>query len=464
MVRHFTRLLGLMLLLLLATSSVMGQPPADPARVFGVVEAYYRPAEAAALGATWDRVVFSWNRFQPNGPDEFDASSVGDGLLAEAAVGNRQIVGIIKGTPFWASATGTPASVPNGLDLAFDDPANTFGAFVRRLVEWYAPRGVHHWVIWNEPDIRPGEGILEFEGEVADYARLLETGYRAIRAVDPSAHVQIAGMTWWYDVNAYREPYLARLLTLINRDPDARANGYFFDGISLHIYFTTSSVPEIIGQNRRILRAFGLQNKDVWLSEFNASPRRDPAAAIGSPFQVSLEQQADFVVQAAALALASGVDRMAVYRLWDNDFVPGSSEPWGLLRADGSARPAFAAYQQVIRRFSGSGDVQYASAGGGDLVTLAFGDRTLYVMWSADTTPGDFLINASSVGEAAAADAVGSSVPVAVENGQVIVPAPGAEMIDMNFVVVAGPVRFVELPGQPRSVRYRGASGTFVLR
>ena len=451
-------LLFILLLPLLAHAQ-----PSDPGHVFGVVEGYYRPGEAAALGVSWDRVVFSWNRFQPNGPDEFDASSVPDSILNDAAAAGRQIVGVIKATPAWASDTGTPAGVPRGLALAHDDPANTFGQFVRRLVEAYAPRGVHHWVIWNEPDMRPGEGIVEFEGEVEDYALLLRTGYLAARAVDPAAHIQIAGMTWWYDVNAYREPYLARLLRVVQRDGAARANGWFFDGISLHIYFTTSSVGFIIRENQRILRAYGLSGKDVWLSEFNASPRRDPAAAIGAPFQVSLEQQADFVVQAAALALANGVDRMAVYRLWDNDFVPGVAEPWGLVRADGSLRPAWFAYQQVIRRMQG-GRAEHFARGGGDLVTIAFPDRTLYVMWSADASAGEFVLLASEMAEVAVADAVGNVQSIAVTDGQAVIAAPGAEMIDANFVVVAGAARLVELAGAPRTVRYRGAAGQVTLR
>ncbi len=448
---------------LLFATMIDAQPPSDPSRVFGVIEAYYRPGEAGALGASWDRIIFNWNRFQPSSPDEFDASSIPDSFLNDAAAANRQIVGLIKSTPFWASTTGTPAGVPSGLDLPFDDPANVFGAFVRRLVEYYAPRGIHHWVIWNEPDIRPGEGSVEFEGELEDYARLLQTAYRAIKSVDPSAHVQLAGLTWWYDVNHYREPYLARLLQLLNRDGQARANNFYFDGISLHIYFTTSSVREIIDANQRILRAFGLGAKDIWLSEFNASPRRDPAAAIGSPFQVSLEQQADFVVQAAAIALAEGVDRMAVYRLWDNDFVPGQTEPWGLLRADGSPRPAFHAYQQVIQRMNGAGQVTYLQRGGGEMVMFQFPDRTLYAFWSSGTEPGEFIINAAGVSELGVVDAARNPVEIQMVDGRVVIPAPGAEMIDMNFVVVAGPVRIVELPGGPRSVSYRTAAGTSTL-
>lgn len=455
---------SLCLLLFVVVGAVSAQPPSDPSRVFGAIESYYRPGEAAALGVTWDRIVFAWNRFQPNSQEEFDTSSVPDQFLADAAAGNRQIVGIIKSTPHWASASQTPAGVPFGVELAHDDPANTFGAFVRRLVEAYAPRGVHHWVIWNEPDIRAGEGIVELEGEVADYANLLRTAYRAIKSVDPGAHVQLAGLTWWYDVNAYREPYLARLLSTLNGDPNARSNGYYFDGISLHIYFTTDSVDDIIAANKRILRAYGLQNKDIWMSEFNASPRRDPAASIGSPFQVSLEQQADFIVQAAALALAQGVDRMAVYRLWDNDFTPGVSEPWGLMRADNSLRPAWFAYQQVIRRLTGAGNVRQFAATGAAMVTASFGDRTVYILWSTGTEGGNFLINAGDVPEVAYADAPGNIIPAGRDGNNAVIPAPGAEMIDMSFVVVAGAVRIVELPGAQRNVSYQSAAGISALR
>ncbi len=417
------------------------------------------------LGVGWERIIFPWNLFQPNGPDDFNTSAVPQAYLDAAQAAGREVVGLIKGTPPWASESGALAAVPNGLWLPHDDPDNVFGAFVRMLVEYYSPRGIHHWIIWNEPDIRPGEGDVEFDGEVQDYFALLRTAYLAARSVDPTVHIQVAGMAWWYDVNRFREPYLLRLLRVIAADPAAHQNNWYFDGISLHIYFTTSDVWSIIMANRRFLLRFGLQDKAIWLSEFNASPRRDPLARIEARFTVSLEQQADFIVQASALALAAGVERLAVYRLYDNDFTPGLSEPWGLVRADGSLRPAFHAYHQVIQRFSGVQHVRrYHVEAGGTAVTLSFPEHTLYVMWSDAFNAGEFLINVGGSDSAVTVyDAVGSLLPsrmVAQWGTQLaVIEAPAAEPIDLATPVVSGGVRLVELPGQPRTMWFRAHDG-----
>ena len=434
---------------------------------FGVIEAYYRPDDAVALGACWDRVIFAWDQFQPENADDFDASVIPVSIFDDARTANRQIVGLIKGTPEWASESGSLGAAPDGIDLPFDDRDNHFGAFVTRLVEHYSPLGVHHWIIWNEPDIRPGEGVVEFQGEVEDYFYLLRTAYLAIKAADPEAHVQIAGLTWWFDRNHYRTFYLRRLLQRIYADPEAEANNWYFDGATAHIYITTSSVWQILMDYVDALRDFGMSDKDLWLAEFNASPRRDPQAPLDALFQVSLEQQADFIVQASALALAAGVDKLAVYKLYDNHFIAGESEAWGLVRGDGSLRPAFESYAQVIERLDPSADVNRYSIPQGTLIAFTKPESTLYVVWSDTFTGGEFLIHAGGLeGSVSVYDALGEArVIELVEDAGVplaVIDAPAAERIDLPWVVVSGAVSLVELPGVPRTVWYRTDGGQVI--
>jgi hypothetical protein len=155
---------------------------------------------------------------------------------------------------------------------------------------------------------------------------------------------------------------------------------------------------------------------------------------------------------------------MAVYRLYDNDFTPGEHEPWGLVRSDGSLRPAFYAYQQVIQRFTGWQHVQHFTIPEAELITLSFPDRTLYTMWSSGFTGGEFMINmGSDDGDVLVADATGdeTSAPLEHDGGVnlAIIEAPAAERIDLPWVVVAGPVRIVEIEGAPRTIWYRSEDG-----
>jgi hypothetical protein len=458
--------LFLFLLFLTFSTSVRAQDraaasstvPTTP--VFGVVEAYYRPNQATALGVSWDRVIFAWNYFQPTSPDDFDTSAVPEQYLQSDQAANRQVVGLIKGTPAWASPSGSVGAVPDNIQLPFDDPQNYYGAFILRLVRYYSARGIHDWIIMNEPDVRDGEGVVEFQGDVHDYYNMLKVAYLAAKSVDPQAHIQIAGTTWWTDWVNRRVSYIYRLLGLISTDPHAAENHWYFDGISLHIYFTTASVWEVINANRQILAHYGLTDKQIWLDEFNASPRLDPVSGYNAPFQIDLQQQADFIVQASASALAAGASRLAVYRLYDNHFVPGKDEPWGLIRFDDYLRPAYYAYQQVIKRFSGAQNIQRLKIPQATVITMSFPGSTLYVMWNDSYTAGEFLIHAADLqGDFTALDAEGNTIytPLVSQIGisLVSIDAPPARKIDMPWEVVGGPVRMIQLSGSPRTIWFQ---------
>ncbi len=174
----------------------------------------------------------------------------------------------------------------------------------------------------------------------------------------------------------------------------------------VHTYFGTFNVWKQITQTRDILWYFGLRDKEIWIDETNASPSTDPYAVLppGPPqFEVSLDQQADYIVQAAALSLAAGVERFAVYRLYDNHYSPGLTEPWGLVRGDGSRRPAFDAYRTVIELFSATQRATRYYSDRSSLVTLEQPDRTIYVMWARQAAPVRFYVLAATPNELARA-------------------------------------------------------------
>jgi len=363
---------------------------------FGVVEAYFRPEDARELGVGWERIVFEWPRFQPDGPDQFDTTAIPEEWLRAARDGGRDVVGILKNVPYWASGGDLLGLPPTGLDLPIDAPANYWAAFVARAVRYYGETwGITHWIIFNEPDIRPGEmDYYEFDGEVADYYQMLKVAYLAAKAVNPEVTIHLAGMAWWGDKAAYRLPYLQRLLYVASNDSEARAHGFFFDVVMVHTYFGTSNVWTMLQDTRDILAEFGLANKPIWIDETNASPSLDPAALpCDAPYRVTLSQQADFIVQAAALSLAAGVERFAIYRLYDNHYAPGQM-PWGLVRVDGTRRPAFARYRDIIRLFEPTERASYLFSDHASLVRLEQGGRTLLVMWARRPVPVRFHIRA----------------------------------------------------------------------
>ena len=434
---------------------VASQVAGDTARRFGVVDSGDHAAEIADLGVGWEQIAFGWAAFQPGGPDDFVVSAVDADVLRAAAEAGYEVVGLIVGTPAWASESGQPGAVPRGLDLPVDDPDNVWAAFVSRLVAHYALLGVQRWIVYIEPDVQPGEGRVQFAGTVEDYARLLSVASMAAKAADPAAAIHVAGMDWWADVAAGREPYLARLLRTLKADPDAAANGYYFDAVTLRVFDTTQAVWDVVTAARAILETEGVPGKAIWL-ETNASPTLDPRGGQSKPvLGITPDMQADFVVQAAALSLAAGADAVGIYRLADD---PAEVQPWGLLRADGSRRPAFDTYRTVIDLFGPTLDARRYAHSAAELIVLQQADREIYVVWARGTTPVQFEVTSAQVGEAATVYRPGSrSEPV--QSGPDDWPAafvldgPSARRDANGFLTVAGSPRVLVLDRAGEFVR-----------
>jgi len=430
---------------------------------FGVVEAYYRPGDARDLNVGWDRIIFEWAKFQPDGPDEFDTAAIPDEWLTEARAAGREVVGLLKNTPPWASASGKLGAPPDGLDLPVDDPLNYWAAFVRQTVRYYGEKwGIDHWIIYNEPDLRPGElSWYEFDGDVADYYRMLKVAYLAARSVNPNAVIHLAGMAWWTDKAANREPYLKRLLDIAANDADAYDYDFFFDVVTVHTYFGAQNAWNMLVETESILWHYNLQDKPIWVGEANARPSVDPFAALppDPPYPVTLDPQADYIVQVAALSLAAGVQRFAVYRLYDDHYQPGVTEPWGLVRADGSRRPAFEAYRTVIRMFADTTYAQWTYSERSSLVVLEQPGRTTYVMWARSDQPVRFHVAARKSGEVATQVSVygatselkAAAVPGS-EGRWFAVTAPGAQPDGSGGMMIEGSPVILVVVGAPRSV------------
>ncbi|HRO91419.1 MAG TPA: hypothetical protein PLC06_13045, partial [Promineifilum sp.] len=136
---------------------------------FGIVEAFWKPEESAELGVGWDRILFYWNEIQPTGPDDWNTLHVLEEWLDDARAENREVMGLLKNTPPWATDAEPFSGVPRGLYLPIDDPGNLWAGYVRKVVQYYAPLGVHRWIIWNEPEIEAGVYGHEFSGSTRDY-------------------------------------------------------------------------------------------------------------------------------------------------------------------------------------------------------------------------------------------------------------------------------------------------------
>jgi hypothetical protein len=203
----------------------------------------------------------------------------------------------------------------------------------------------------------------------------------------------------------------------------------------------------------------GLGNKRIWITELNVSPTLDPNGGMGdASIGISLEQQADFMIQATAIALAAGAERIAVYKLFDSNFEVGVDEPFGLVRFDNTHRPAYEAYQYAIDTFTNTQSAIAGRSQNGRVSILEQDNRTVYVMWSADTTPVSFWVEAEFTEDVELRDMFGNVLPeprigVGPNEVNVYVIRTGGATVDISgSVLVSGSPKILILEGEARSV------------
>jgi hypothetical protein len=371
-----------LLLLILPSVAATPLPPVSPKSDYiGVADAYLQSEMAWNAGVRWERVLFYWDAIQP----EWNGQSLPNRFVSDAIVKNEldrgfKVVGIIGNPPRWATGQG---SVPKNLNLPVDDPNNNWARFTRQLAQNYAGR-IDTWIVWNEPDIRPGQAGSTWDGSEADYWQLLKTASKAIKSGNPKASVGFAGTAYWPDARDGRRLFFERVLEVAAKDPEAKPNGFFFDFVPYHIYSSPYKVYEVAKTYDAILDKFGL-DKPVWLSETNVVPADDPNSTVPrTNARGTLEEQAAFVVQTIALARAAGVDKLQLYKMQDGPIEGG--EPYGLVRNDKTPRPAYVALQTAAKYLLGDGKITYKNKDGVAQIVIDAGRQRTTVAWATDPT------------------------------------------------------------------------------
>ncbi len=393
-------------------------PVSDPR--FGAIESFWAPQEAAELGVGWERILFYWNEIQPKDADDWNTLHVLEEWLVEANAQDRVVIGLLKNTPAWATDGDPFSGVPRGLYLPHDDPNNLWANYIRRVVAYYAPRGVHNWIVWNEPEIKKGVYGHEFSGSVEDYYQLLKVAYLVAKEMDPQAVIHLAGWSYWHDPD-----YLRQFLKVAAADPTAIKNEYYFDLISLHIYFRVETVSSLVQEVDRIQNSFDV-DKPIWINETNASPNLNPWWPVKRPvFQVDLDQQAWYVVQAHALGFGAGAESIGVYKLIDI-LLPDGGESFGILRPDYSKRPAYLAYKTVIEQLRGfNGPAQIQTFPDYFLVNFPLPDGVTRILWTRKARTITLAVPALAE-TAVIVDALGQEEQIAADDGYYEITLEGA--------------------------------------
>jgi hypothetical protein len=323
----------------------------------------YRAAQLgrqSQSGITVLRQDFDWTWIEPS-PGVYNAAWY-DPIVGAAASNGIQLLPVVLRAPSFR--TGQPQSAKG--DWTPTDPA-TIGPVFKALVERYGPNGtfwaenpgipkipIRAWQVWNEPHLPSHWG--PDAPNPAQYTQLLRAAHDAIKAADPGAEVVAAGIS---------QSSLAGAIPLndfIEGMYDAGAKGTF-DDLAVHPYAAQPSDSlSLVGGVRSIMNAHG-DGSGIWVTEFGWASG-GPAGRYTTDEAGQAARVGQFVRQAVAERTALNLRGLVLYN-WRDSSDPAISSNWtghtGLLRADGSAKPALAAYASIARDASRS-----VPSGGGD--------------------------------------------------------------------------------------------------
>ncbi len=295
--------------------------------------------DISALGTHWVRMFITWPDIEPErGVYAANWLENYEQTFRSLPAGTKVILDVVD-TPEWetgSSNENTPPANPQ-----------EYAAFVGSLAQRFGTR-VSAYEIWNEEDAPAWWGG---DPNPAAYAQLLQATYPVVKAADPSVTVVLGGLTG-NDFEFLEGVYAA-------------GGKGSFDAVGVH----TDTACDILSPydfvrgagNRMIADSFlayrevhavmlaNGDNKPIWMTE--ASWRTTSATCTEGAFAgqkaggVSEEQQATYLRQAYhCLSQAPYVQVALWFPLEDEGAVTS-----GLLRANGSHKPSFAAMQAYVR-------------------------------------------------------------------------------------------------------------------
>ena len=329
-------------------------------------------------GATIVRVDVGWASIEPDGKGQYNQWYLDrlDKVVDKARARGIKVLLTFWETPCWASSA--PETLKQGcggqwwnrgVQRYTPNNAQDFADGLAYVVDRYKGR-VTAWEIWNEPN---DTAYYKADDPVSRYAELVKAGYPAAKAADPGATI-LGGSLAHADFG-----WTEKLLQ--------KGVGGNFDAWSVHPYpgprspldlgdpgWAQASFRKGVPEVRATLLRHG-QDKPIWLTEFGWSTC---SVRDGEEWArcIDPQTQATYVDQALNLMRTWDYVKAGFYfKLQDtDDDASDRNTNYGLLRHDGSEKPAFAAFSKAARDVSagllpsdetGSGSASGSGSGSG---------------------------------------------------------------------------------------------------
>lgn len=287
-------------------------------------------AQLKAVGASWVRLVVSWNNVESN-QGAFNWATVDPAVMAARANGTKVLLLLTGPAPIWAQRVGgNPLS--NGATPA--NPA-TFGRFAAEAANRYKDFA-STWEIWNEPN----DPAFYDSPNVPSYIQLLAAAYQSIHAIQPNAVVVTGGVTSNPAAPISDESFVDQLYSNGARP--------ILDAIGMHPYtipFGISDDPNqywnAVATARNTMTAYGDAAKQIWVTEYGLPTGTSAVASTEA-------QQASRLVEALQISAATPyLGPMFLFTVRDPVADPNNSDfNFGVFRFDGSPKASAFAIQQ----------------------------------------------------------------------------------------------------------------------
>lgn len=253
-------------------------------------------------GAKYARLQTGWNRCEKKkGSYSFEwLDHIVDTLLAG---GVQPWFNVGFGNPLYMEGIRNPAAVGCVPLYYGEETLNAWKKFVLALAEHYAGR-IHHWEIWNEPDIEhfwyPGKSSAE------EYARLLQITAPLIRKNCPGA--KIGGCC-----GTVRPDYEWQIHFFKTGAPK------LLDFMSIHQY---RIIPEVqwdrtVSCWKRLFAQNGNPEIEIWMGESGYPSWSPEKHWIGMYLHNSQENQAKWLLRRYVCDFGNGIARTSLFQMVD---------------------------------------------------------------------------------------------------------------------------------------------------
>ena len=296
-----------------------------------------------AAGATWVRYDLSWDEVQHASAHSYNWDT-SDRITRSALAHGLKPLLIIDFSPPWARSSACK-------DTKFCAPASdgTMANFAAVAVHRYAPIGVHYWEIWNEPNLASRWQPI---ADPVQYTNLLKTVYPVIKQTDEQATVIAGVMAPAATSNGDYRPddFISALY-------EARAHGAF-DALSTHPYTypltpSASTPADAWGQMQTIhnlMAENGDGNEKLWVTEYGAPTNGPSDPTVPHVTEDVQAQMADEAISIFRSNAWSGPFFWYDYQDAGTD-TSSIENFFGLVRADGSQKPAYTVFAQDTAKY-----------------------------------------------------------------------------------------------------------------